>query len=497
MSTVPHLPALRAGREYVSLETVGLRDHRAGEGADPVAVVSQVNAGIIRRDMRKAGERARRLREIPMAELLERVEASARIFLEDELPLGAEEAGGGTQTPEQYVEALSKTSGLPHRLARANMNKVAKVMREIRTILAGLMRGMDPNVLDGGVGTHDGVKVWYTPTTDSLGAVLPSNSPGVHSLWVPAIALKTPIVLKPGREEPWTPLRVARAMIAAGIPAEAFSLYPTDHDGAGTVLDACGRVLLFGDQRVTDKYKGDPSVEIHGPGRSKVLLGDDVVDDWESLLDVLVASVADNGGRSCINASAIFVPRHGAEIAAALAERFAKIEPGPFDADDAALAAFANPAFAEAMDSAIENGVSKGGARDVTQEARGGTDRLRQHGGATYLLPTVVHCDSLDHALANTEFMFPFTSVVEVPQDRMLAAIGPSLVVSAVTRDEGFLRDLTASPDIHRLNLGPVPTSRVEWDQPHEGNLFEFLYARRALQLAPDWPLPVAGKHSG
>ena len=46
---------------------------------------------------------------------------------------------------------------------------------------------------------------------------------------------------------------------------------------------------------------------------------------------------------------------------------------------------------------------------------------------------------------------------------------------------------LTASSDIHRLNLGPVPTSRVEWDQPHEGNLFEFLYARRALQRARDW----------
>jgi len=26
-----------------------------------------------------------------------------------------------------------------------------------------------------------------------------------------------------------------------------------------------------------------------------------------------------------------------------------------------------------------------------------------------------------------------------------------------------------------------VPTGRVEWDQPHEGNLFEHLYRRRAL----------------
>ena len=42
--------------------------------------------------------------------------------------------------------------------------------------------------------------------------------------------------------------------------------------------------------------------------------------------------------------------------------------------------------------------------------------------------------------------------------------------------------DLMASPEIDRLNLGSVPTNWVQWEQPHEGNLFEFLYRRRAIQ---------------
>ena len=487
MSDAPHIPVLRAGRQYVSLDKVELRDHRAGADSDPIAVVSQVNAGIVRRDMKRAAERAAKLREIPAAELIERCNAAARIFLEDELPLGAEEMGGGTQTPEQYVDSLSRTSGLPHTFARANMQKVALVMREMKTILAGLMRGMDPSVLDGGVGEQNGVPVWYTPTTDSLGAILPSNSPGVHSLWVPAIALKTPVVLKPGREEPWTPMRVAQALIAAGIPAEAFSLYATDHEGARAVLEVCGRSLLFGDAKTTEPYVGDPRIEIHGPGRSKVLIGDDEIANWEDHLDVLVSSVADNGGRSCINASAIFVPSHGKEIASALAKRLAELAPRAHEDPEAGLAAFANPAFAEMMDAAITAGVDKGGAEDVTAAARGDDDRLRVHEGGTYLMPTVVRCDSLEHPLANTEYMFPFTSVVEVPQERMLAEIGPTLVATAITRDPGFLGGLLTSGDIHRLNLGPVPTSRVEWNQPHEGNLFEFLYTRRALQRAPAW----------
>ena len=44
------------------------------------------------------------------------------------------------------------------------------------------------------------------------------------------------------------------------------------------------------------------------------------------------------------------------------------------------------------------------------------------------------------------------------------------------------MAELMASPDIDRLNLGSVPTNWVQWEQPHEGNLFEFLYRRRAIQ---------------
>ncbi|MEZ6016287.1 MAG: aldehyde dehydrogenase family protein [Planctomycetota bacterium] len=476
---VPHFPALRAGKEYESLDRTTLASHRDGE---PVAAVSQVNAGILRRDLRSAGDRARRLRAMPVAERIARCQDAARIFLEDALPIG----GDVTQTPDEYVAALSSTSGLPHVMCRANMEKCALVLREMPTILRGLTRGMDPSVLDTGAGRHGDVPVWYTPTADVLGAVLPSNSPGVHSLWIPSVALGVPIALKPGREEPWTPMRIVRALIAAGFPADSFSLYPTDHEGAGALLEVAGRSLLFGDANVAAKYAGDPRIEIHGPGRSKVLLGADVAADFERYLDVIVASVAANGGRSCINASAVYTPSHGCALAEALAARLAAIVPRRFDDPSAGLAAFANPAFAGMMDDAIEGALAAGGARDVTAAHRGGPRKVTFE-GATYLSPTVVHCDSLAHPLANTEYMFPFTSVVEVPQADMLHVIGPSLVVSAITRDAGFAADLLRTHTISRLNLGPLPTSRVEWDQPHEGNLFEFLYERRALSRAEGW----------
>ena len=95
-----------------------------------------------------------------------------------------------------------------------------------------------------------------------------------------------------------------------------------------------------------------------------------------------------------------------------------------------------------------------------------------------------MHCASPDAPLANTEYMFPFVSVVECPQDRMLRHIGPTLVGTAITSDEDFRRALLDTTLIDRLNFGPIPTTKLDWLQPHEGNIVDFLFRARAFQSA-------------
>jgi acyl-CoA reductase-like NAD-dependent aldehyde dehydrogenase len=467
---------LRRGEVYESLDRTELKNVRTGE---TVATVGQANAGLIRRDLRRIGEAREALAQHSVERLLEISAQAGRLFMEAELPLGE----GGTQSPEQYIEALSATSGLPHALCRRNMAKIHQVFTQMGTILRGLTRGMEFRVIDEGSGEQAGVPVSYYATTDALGVVLPSNSPGVNSLWMPAVALKVPVVLKPGREEPWTPFRIIQAFIRAGCPAEAFSFYPTDHEGSGTVLEGCGRALIFGDEKTVQRYEANPAVQVHGPGRSKVLIGEDLVDRWPEFVDLIVESIAENGGRSCVNASAVVAPRHADAIANAIAERLARIEPRPATDETARLAGFANPKMAEFIDAAITEDLKAPGAEDVTAKHRSGP-RMTELDGSTYLLPTVVRCRSFDHPLANREFLFPYASVVEVPEREMLDVIGPSLVVTALTQDETFIHRVIASPLVERLNIGPLPTNRVQWDQPHEGNLFEFLYRRRAIQRA-------------
>jgi hypothetical protein len=80
--------------------------------------------------------------------------------------------------------------------------------------------------------------------------------------------------------------------------------------------------------------------------------------------------------------------------------------------------------------------------------------------------------------------MFPFTSVVACPQAEMIRRIGPTLVGTVISNDESFRQAAIDATNIDRLNLGPIPTTRLNWLQPHEGNLVDFLYRNRALQLA-------------
>lgn len=469
-----HIPILRHGKPYESVDKVEIVHHATGAA---VATVSQANSGMIVRDVNRWNERA--LERLNVAELIAISRKAAELFIGATLPLGDTK-----QSFEDYVRQLSATTGMPQTLCRANAEKIRKVMAEIDVVLAGLTRGLDLAIIDRGHGVHGGHTISFSRQARTFGAVLPSNSPGVHSLWIPAIVLKTPVVLKPGREEPWSPYRIIQAFIAAGAPAEAFGFYPADHGGAAELLRVTDRSMLFGDASTTKAWAGDPRVELHGPGYSKIVFDDACAEYWKKHLDVLTTSIAANGGRSCINASGIWAPKHGREIAEAVAKELANVQALPADHPDAKVAAFANPQIAEAISGMIDQGLREPGAVDLTQQFRG-SPRLVKVGRIAYLLPTIVWCEDREHPLANREFLFPFASVVECPANEIPQAIGSSLIVSAITRDQNFIAALMAARNIDRLNIGPIPTFRISWDQPHEGNLFEHLYRQRAFQMEP------------
>jgi acyl-CoA reductase-like NAD-dependent aldehyde dehydrogenase len=469
------IPVLRWGQPYTCLDSDTVIHFADGEA---IAKVSRANGGLIQRDMRKAARAREALREIPVETLIELVGSAGQLYMHGTLPMG-----DGSQTPDEFVRAQSASTGLPERMCRANMKKNAFVLSEMRAILTSLTRGLAFDVLTRGHGEERGVPISYQAQSPVLGLVLPSNSPGVHTLWLPVIPLQIGLVLKPGPQEPWTPYRMAEALFQAGIPRQAISVYPGEGDVGAAVLEGCGRNLIFGGSATVERYRSNPRVQAHGPGFSKILLGDDQVDHWERWLDVMVDSVLANSGRSCINCSGIWASRHTRAIADALADRLAAVRPLPPDHEDAALAAFTVPGSAAAISAAIDADLAAPGCSDVTASRRDGP-RLVHEGRADYLLPTVVHCESPEVSIAKKEYMFPFVTVVQCPEAAILDAIGPTLVCTAITCQPGFRRRLLDAVQIDRLNIGPVPTTRLNWMQPHEGNLIDFLFRARAFQSA-------------
>ena len=52
------------------------------------------------------------------------------------------------------MESLSAVTRLPHTLVRMNMGKIHAAMSRVRTVIAGLTRGMPLELFDRGVATH-------------------------------------------------------------------------------------------------------------------------------------------------------------------------------------------------------------------------------------------------------------------------------------------------------------------------------------------------------
>jgi acyl-CoA reductase-like NAD-dependent aldehyde dehydrogenase len=471
-----HIPISRWGEPYKSLDIDKVVHFASGEA---LAEVSRANGGLVERDMRHAQRARDVLREVPIKELLQMVRKAADLYTKAELPLGT-----GTQTPDQFVRMQSATTGLPEHMCRFNMEKNHFVLNEMERMLDALTRGLDLNILSRGYGVESrGVPVSYQAQSPVLGMVLPSNSPGVHTLWLPIIPLQVGLVLKPGPQEPWTPYRMAQAFIQAGVPKQAIAIYPGLGDVGAAVLQHCPRSLIFGGTATVEQYKGNPRVQAHGPGFSKIILGDDKVDEWEKYLDIMCDSVFINSGRGCINCSGVWVSRHGRKIAAAMAERMGPVQPLPPEDPKSSLAAFTVPGQADGVNADIDNALKESGVHDMT--AKFGA-RLVKRERCDYLRPTVIFCEGPDKAMAKKEYMFPFCTVVECPQEQMLEKIGQTLVCSAVTGDPKFQRALADAVHIDRLNIGPLKTIQLNWLQPHEGSIVDFLFRARAFQFDKD-----------
>src|SRR3954471_970497 len=252
-----NIPILRWGQPYTSLEADTVNHFVTGE---TLAKVSQANPGLLAKDIRMAQRARDVLREIPCRDLVQMMKKAADLYRDATLPMG-----DGEQSPADFARQQSASTGLPEHMCKGNMSKNHFVLSNMDRILDCLTRGLDLEILTRGYGMESrGVIVSYQAQSPVLGLVLPSNSPGVHTLWMPVIPMQIGLVLKPGPQEPWTPYRMAAAFFEADIPRECISIYPGAGEMSAVVVNAVDRTMIFGGQPTVDRYRGNPKVQAHG-----------------------------------------------------------------------------------------------------------------------------------------------------------------------------------------------------------------------------------------
>jgi acyl-CoA reductase-like NAD-dependent aldehyde dehydrogenase len=372
---------------------------------------------------------------------------------------------------DAYAVAASRISGVPISATRAGARSVADGVASA----FGAVRSARPTAaaLDWREGTTRGGGAVWARRGDVFAVLASGNGPGVHGLWPQALALGYRVAVRPSRREPLTAHRLINALGQAGFRPHDAVYLPTDHRGADELIRSADLAMVYGGQDVVDKYAGDATVFVNGPGRTKILITAD--HDWHDYLDVITDSIANLGGVACVNATAVLYEGDPTPLAEAIAEKLSMIQVLPTD-DERAILPTQNIGAATALASHLAT-VAAGttpllGADQVVAALSDSAAALRP---ALHLLAKP------DVAKLNVELPFPCVWVSPWSRADGLEPLRHSLVVSAITSDEGLIDDLLAEPTIANVYGGRHPTHHTAAHMPHDGFLADFLMRNKGF----------------
>ncbi|MET8649890.1 aldehyde dehydrogenase family protein [Nocardia aurea] len=424
----------------------------------PIGEISQVPPLYVRRTLTAM----RAAPVLPTAARLSALEKAAEIFLHGTV---------GGLDPDAFERLVSTASGVPLVVVRQSVAWVADVLRSQR---ATRELAMPRGAVDEwhAPQTLDGAAVW-TRKGDIFAVHAAGNTPAVHGLWPEALAMGYKVAVRPSTREPFTAFRLVSALREAGFPADVLTLLPTDYDAADVIIAESDFAIVYGGQDVVDKYATSARVLTQGPGRSKILITDEV--DWRAKIDILAASVSHLGGTACTCATAILVEGDPEPVAVALAERLRAIPSLPADHPDALLTV-GTPASAREVDRYLH-----AVAGDATAILGGDTIVDELPSGGAVLRPAVHLVTSSTAPQLNIELGFPCAWVGPWNARDGIAPLRVSLVLTAMTSRADLIDDLLDEPSITNLYLGDNPTTWLRPGVPHDGYLAEHLMRTKGM----------------
>ena len=404
----------------------------------------------------------RSARALPAGERAEALARAGEFFLDGTI--------GGLTFPE-YTHAVSVVTGVPVTTVRKAGQDIGRAAVRAGGA-ADQARPVGATADWRDPATRHGRGVW-TRRGRVLAVLAAGNHPGPNELWLEALALGYSVAVRPSRREPLTPHRLVWALRAAGFGDEQVALLPTDHDGADELLDGADLGIVYGGDDVVRRYATDPTVLVQGPGRSKILITSEV--DWRRHLHTIVDSIAHHAGVACLNTTSVLIEGDPGPLAAALAERLGELPSHPPYHEEARLPV-------QPVDRArqIEKYLLQ--RAEGTTAWLGGTGIVDELGdGSAVLRPAVHQLARPDTALIGVELPFPCVWVAPWSRADGVAPLCGTLVLTALTQDDGLLDELLDEPTISNVYRGDHPTYWIEPGVPHDGFLGEFLMRSKTV----------------
>jgi acyl-CoA reductase-like NAD-dependent aldehyde dehydrogenase len=370
-----------------------------------------------------------------------------------------------------YQHIVSRVTGMPITVVRSAAAAIADSAAEAYPSVQHARPAGDVNDWRDPL-TRTGRGVW-TRRGNVFGVHAPGNHPGVHGIWLEALALGYRVAVRPSRRDPFTPHRLISALRSAGFGDDQVVLLPTGYDVADEILRGADLAMAYGGEDVMRKYATVSTMLPQGPGRSKILLP--AVVDGRDHLDMIVDSISHEGGRACTNTTAVFVEGDPAPTAEAIAERLAAIPSLPPEDPDAVL-----PVVPLADAQKLEQYLLAQAAG--TTSWLGGDGIVDELGdGSAALRPAVHQLDRPDAPQAGIELPFPCVWVAPWARESGIEPLKDTLVLTAVSHDERLLDELLAEPTISNVYVGDHPTYWIAPGVPHDGYLADFLMRTKAV----------------
>jgi acyl-CoA reductase-like NAD-dependent aldehyde dehydrogenase len=425
---------------------------------DPVAELSLVPRLFVTRAMAAL----RKARTLPVDERLAAVAHAGELYatgVVDGMPAA------------EHQRAVSRVTGLPIAVVRGASQQIAHAAAQIHQStqaarpLGAVNSWRDPL-------TRTGRGVW-TRRGDVFAVHAPGNEPGVHGLWLEALALGYRVAVRPSRRDPLTPHRLICALRACGLGDDQVVLLPTSYEVADELLRGADLAMAYGGEDVMRKYASLSSMLPQGPGRSKILLAGDV--DWRDHLDVVVSSISALAGRACVNTTAVFVEGDTAPVAEAIAERLSALPSLAPEHEQAVL-----PVLPVAEARRLERYLLA--RAQGTRPWLGGDGIVDELGdGSAVLRPAVHELARSDAPQAQVELAFPCVWVAPWSPEAGVEPLKETLVLTAITEDAGVVDALVSEPTIRNVYVGDHPTWWIEPGVPHDGFLADFLMESKAV----------------